>query len=147
VRRLFDAQRSDALFGNDTDQASYGGYAGQIAWMDWKLIARKPARSRRSIPTAFPVKVGGRCADWAFDGEWEKRNVYILEGHLEAAAVRLLERVLYVDKDIYAIPYSDMYDRGGQLWKIWGQHCHAQERGVPGSPTEIRRETRSFLRS
>src|SRR5262249_11508786 len=32
VRRLSSAQRSDALFGQDTDVDSYGGYAGQIAW-------------------------------------------------------------------------------------------------------------------
>jgi hypothetical protein len=38
VRRLSSAQRSDALFGQDTDVDSYGGYAGNIAWMDWKFL-------------------------------------------------------------------------------------------------------------
>jgi hypothetical protein len=35
VRRLSTAQRSDALFGQDTDVDSYYGYAGQVGWMDW----------------------------------------------------------------------------------------------------------------
>jgi hypothetical protein len=34
VRRLSSAQRSDALFGQDTDVDSYYGYAGNPAWMD-----------------------------------------------------------------------------------------------------------------
>src|ERR1700687_4276082 len=55
VRRLSTAQRSDALFGQDTDQDSYGGYAGQIAWMDWKLLGTKDALAAFHT-TAFPVK-------------------------------------------------------------------------------------------
>jgi hypothetical protein len=39
VRRLSTAQRSDALFGQDTDVDSYYGYAGHIAW----LVERTPA--------------------------------------------------------------------------------------------------------
>src|SRR5581483_185064 len=38
VRRLSTAQRSDALFGQDTDVDSFYGYAGQVAWMDWKYL-------------------------------------------------------------------------------------------------------------
>ena len=41
VRRLSTAQRSDALFGQDTDVDSYYGYAGHIAWMDWKFLGEQ----------------------------------------------------------------------------------------------------------
>ena len=41
VRRLSTAQRSDALFGQDTDVDSYYGYAGQVSWMDWKYLGEK----------------------------------------------------------------------------------------------------------
>src|SRR5947207_2254422 len=41
VRRMSTAQRSDALFGQDTDPDSYWGYNGHIAWMDWKLLGVK----------------------------------------------------------------------------------------------------------
>jgi hypothetical protein len=41
VRRLSTAQRSDALFGQDTDVDSYYGYAGHIAWMEWKFLGEK----------------------------------------------------------------------------------------------------------
>src|SRR5215468_4946754 len=41
VRRLSTAQRSDALFGQDTDVDSYYGYAGHIAWADYKFLGDK----------------------------------------------------------------------------------------------------------
>src|SRR5207253_784725 len=41
IRRLSTAQRSDALFGQDTDVDSYGGYAGQSSWMDWKYLGER----------------------------------------------------------------------------------------------------------
>jgi hypothetical protein len=41
VRRLSTAQRSDALFGQDTDVDSYYGYSGHTAWMEWKLLGEK----------------------------------------------------------------------------------------------------------
>ena len=53
VRRLSTAQRSDALFGQDTDVDSYNGYAGQVAWMDWKYLGEKEvlgAGPRRTLP-------------------------------------------------------------------------------------------------
>ena len=118
VRRLSTAQRSDALFGQDTDQDSYGGYAGQIAWMDWKLLGVKDTLAAFHT-SAFPVKWADGANDWAFDGEWEKRPMYIVEGASKLPQYAYSKRVLYVDKETFAIPYSDMYDRGGQLWKVW----------------------------
>src|SRR2546422_284330 len=41
VRRLSTTQRSDALFGQDTDPDSYWGYNGHIAWQEWKLLGEK----------------------------------------------------------------------------------------------------------
>jgi hypothetical protein len=41
VRRLSTAQRSDALFGQDTDVDSYYGYSGHIAWMDFKYLGER----------------------------------------------------------------------------------------------------------
>src|SRR5205085_5633073 len=113
VRRLSSAQRSDALFGQDTDVDSYGGYAGQIAWMDWKLLGVKDALAAFHT-TAFPVKWAEGAADWAFEGEWEKRPMYVVEGASKLPQYAYSKRVIYVDKDEFVIPYSDMYDRGGQ---------------------------------
>ncbi len=133
VRRLSTAQRSDALFGQDTDQDSYGGYAGQIGWMDWKLLGEKQALGAFHT-TNFPVKWSDGATDWAFEGEWEKRNVYVLEGTSKLPQYAYSKRVLYVDKDVFIISYSDMYDRGGQLWKVWVNNFSFKKAAFPGSP-------------
>ena len=132
VRRLSTAQRSDALFGQDTDQDSYGGYAGQIAWMTWKLLGLKDALGAFHT-SAFPVKWAEGANDWAFEGEWEKRPMYVVEGESKLPQYAYSKRVLYIDKESYAIPYSDMYDRGGQLWKVWVNNFSYKKEPYPGS--------------
>jgi hypothetical protein len=79
VRRLSTAQRSDALFGQDTDQDSYGGYAGALAWMDWKFLGEKKVLGAFHSDN-FPVKWAPGAADFAFDDKWEMRDCYIVEG-------------------------------------------------------------------
>ena len=133
VRRLSTAQRSDALFGQDTDVDSYAGYAGQIAWMDWRLLGAQPVLAPFHT-THFPVKWADGAADWAFDGEWEKRDVWVVEGVSKLPQYAYSKRVLYVDKEIFVIAYSDMYDHGGELWKIWINNWRFAYEAFPGSP-------------
>jgi Protein of unknown function (DUF1329) len=117
VRRLSTAQRSDALFGQDTDVDSYGGYAGQIAWMDWRYLGEKEIIGvvhAKNVPVRWDAKV-----DWAFNDVWEKRRVHVIEGVSKLPQYAFSKRVLYIDKEAWGIPYSDMYDRSGELWKIW----------------------------
>lgn len=140
VRRLSTAQRSDALFGQDTDQDSYAGYAGAMAWMDWKLLGEKEVLGAFNT-RHFPVKWAGGSADWAFDDVWEKRQVYVVEGVSKLPQYAFSKRVLYVDKEIYQVPYSDMYDRGGELWKIWINDFGFRKEAFPGSPITYDEDT------
>ena len=118
VRRLSSAQRSDALFGQDTDQDSYGGYAGNIAWMDWRYLGTRtilaPVHAEH-----FPVRWGDGSGDFSFDDVWEKRPVYVVEGRSTLPQYAYSKRVIFVDREGFFIPYSDIYDRAGQLWKVW----------------------------
>ncbi len=117
VRRLSTAQRSDALFGQDTDVDSYFGYAGHIAWMDWKFLGEKDviaAFHAQHYPAKWNEKV-----DWAFDDVWEKRHVYVIEGISKLPQYAYSKRVIYIDKESWIVPFSDIYDRSGELWKIW----------------------------
>jgi Protein of unknown function (DUF1329) len=117
VRRLSTAQRSDALFGQDTDVDSYYGYSGHIAWMEWKFLGE---RDLLGVMHArhYPVKWDERV-DWAFDEVWEKRRVYVLEGTSKLPQYAYGKRVLFIDKEAWVIPHTDIYDRAGELWKIW----------------------------
>jgi hypothetical protein len=117
VRRLSTAQRSDALFGQDTDVDSYYGYAGHIAWMDWKYLGEKEvigAFHAKNYPVKWDEKV-----DWAFDDVWEKRKVYVIEGVSKLPQYAYSKRVLFIDKEGWVMPFTDIYDRSGELWKIW----------------------------
>jgi hypothetical protein len=131
VRRLSTAQRSDALFGQDTDVDSYYGYAGQVAWMDWKYLGE------RDLLGVFhaehnPVKWNDKV-DWAFDDNWEKRRVYVVEGTSKLPQYAYGKRVLFIDKEAWAIPYTDIYDRSGELWKIWINDISYRKRAFEGS--------------
>jgi hypothetical protein len=118
VRRLSTAQRSDALFGQDTDVDSYYGYSGHIAWMDWKYLGEKTILACMH-GEHYPVKWAEGAADWAFDDVWEKRNVYVIEGISKLPQYAYSKRVIFIDKESWVVPYSDIYDRAGELWKIW----------------------------
>ena len=74
--------------------------------------------SRRVHAEHFPVKWDEKV-DWAFDDVWEKRKVYVDRGHSKLPQYAYSKRVLFIDKESWGIPYSDIYDRSGELWKIW----------------------------
>ena len=117
VRRLSSAQRSDALFGQDTDVDSYDGYAGQIAWFNWKFLGEKKMLGPSTPRTSRPSTAGRRRLR-LLRQLGEARSVGG-RGRLEAGPVRLWKRVLFIDKETYFIAYSDIYDKAGQLWKVW----------------------------
>lgn len=130
VRRLSTAQRSDALFGQDTDVDSYGGYAGQIAWMDWSYLGEREIIAAMHS-RQFPVKWHSQV-DWAFDDVWEKRTVHVVEGVSKLPQYAYSKRVLYIDKESWVIPYSDIYDKAGELWKIWINNIGFRKKAFDG---------------
>ncbi len=130
VRRLSSAQRSDALFGQDTDQDSYAGYAGNVAWSDWKYLGDK------TLLGAFhsehlPVKWGQGSANFMQDDVWEARDVWVVEGISKLPQYAYSKRVIFLDKETYRIPYTDMYDNAGELWKIWVNNFKYAKKAIP----------------
>ena len=117
MKRFSTAMRSDALFGQDTDVDSYGGYAGQIAWMDWRFLGEREVLGVLH-GQHYPVRWDARV-DWAFDDVWEKRQVYVVEGRSRLPEYAFSKRVIFVDKEAWVIPFTDIYDHAGELWKTW----------------------------
>jgi hypothetical protein len=118
VRRLSTAARSEALFGQDTDIDSYAGYAGNPAWMEWRLLGTKrvlASMHSRNFPARWPA---GR-ADFVFEDTWEPRDVYMIEGRSRLPGYAYSRRVIYLDRESYVIPYTELYDQQGELWKAW----------------------------
>jgi hypothetical protein len=130
VRRLSSAQRSDALFAQDTDVDSYGGYAGQIPWFDWKYLGEKTILASFHAET-FPVRYCEGRGDFVFCDNWEKRDVWMVEGVSKYPQYAYGKRLLFIDKETYLIAYSDIFDRGGQLWKVWINNFGFRPRAAP----------------
>jgi len=127
VRRLSSAQRSDSVFGQDTDVDSYMGYAGNIAWMTWRYLGKKTMLGSYHSQHS-PVQWCPSPGDFAFCDDWEPRETYIVEGVSKLPQYAFSKRVLHIDAETYSVIYSDAYDRGGRLWKVWINQWRAADR-------------------
>jgi len=45
--------------------------------------------------------------------------VHVIEGVSRRPQYAYSKRVIFIDKESWVIPFSDIYDRSGELWKIW----------------------------
>lgn len=133
VRRLSTAQRSSALFGQDADPDSYWGYSGHIGWMDWKLLGEREMLGVLH-GKEFPMKACPPPANFMFCDVWEKRQVYAVEGVSKLPQYAYGKRVIFIDKESYIVTYEDIYDKGGQLWKVWIDHYTMRKQGRAGTP-------------
>jgi len=70
--------------------------------------------------------------DWAFDEVWERRRVHVVEGVSRLSQYAFGKRVLFIDREAWGIPYSDIYDRSGELWKVW-INDYSFRASVPGA--------------
>ena len=144
TRRMSSAQRSDALFGQDIDVDSYGGYAGQVPWFEWKLLGEKPMLASLHgvrLPPRPCEKDGGMT----FCENWEERpSVYVIEGRPKVPNYAYSKRLIYVDKESYFVIYSDLYDQGGELWKVVMQSIRTSKRPNPNVDYEYD-EPRMFI--
>jgi hypothetical protein len=132
LRRMSTAQRSDALFGQDTDQDSYWGFSGHIAWSDWKLLGVKEVLGVVHRENYRAQRCPGG-ADFAYCDNWEKRKAYVVEGVSKLPQYAYGKRVLYVDTEAWVTLYSDIYDKRGELWKVWLEFFSFRKQAFPGS--------------
>ncbi|MFT5040043.1 MAG: hypothetical protein ACI8TX_000997, partial [Hyphomicrobiaceae bacterium] len=132
ARRLSSSQRSDALFGQDTDQDSFAGYAGNVGWFDWKLLGEKTVLATFH-ETGIPVDWGPPSGDFIHKGTWEPRQVWVVEGASKLRDYAYSKRVIYIDKESWRIPFSDLYDRDGELWKVWVNSFKFATHPYPGA--------------
>jgi Protein of unknown function (DUF1329) len=132
VRRLSSAQRSDALFGQDADADSFFGYSGHIAWMDWKLLGMKDVMGSVHAEN-WPLKNCPGGGDFSFCDVWEKRPVYVIEGVSKLPQYAYGKRVIFIDRQAMLPLSTDMYDRAGQLWKVWIDFFSYKKQAIPNA--------------
>jgi hypothetical protein len=132
IRRMSTSQRSDSLFGQDTDQDSYWGFSGHIAWSEWRLLGVKEMLGVVHREH-YPVQRCPGGADFTYCDNWEKRPVYVIEGISKMPQYAYSKRILYLDSEAWVVLYSDMYDKRGELWKVWMEFFSYRKRSHPAS--------------
>lgn len=132
VRRLSTAQRSEGVFGQDIDLDSYGGYSGNPSWTDWRLLGTKTVIAVMH-GVGMPAKWLPAPNDFLFDDVWEPRDVWVLEGRSRLPGYAFGSRVMYVDRESFLIPYTEIFDLKGKLWKGLVQNWQARRKMAPDS--------------
>ena len=136
VRRLSSAQRSEGVFGQDVDLDSYAGYAGNPAWSNWKYLGKKTVLGVLHARN-YPARFQAPPADFFPDDVWEPREVYILLAVSRLGGYNFGQRVLYLDRDSLLIPYTEIYDLKGSLWKSLVQTWSFGHRPTPSAKRAV----------
>ena len=139
VRRLSTAQRSEGVFGQDIDLDSYGGFAGNPAWTQWRLLGVKTILASMHAE-GFPPDWQKGSANFMFDDVWEPREVYVIEGVSKLPEYAFGKRIIYLDRESWLIPYTEIYDLRGGLWKALIQTSRFAKKSRPSSKIEYPHE-------
>jgi hypothetical protein len=136
VRRLSTAQRSEGVFGQDIDLDSYGGYGGNPSWTSWRLLGTKTiiaSMHGRELPAKWLPPPN----DFLHDDVWEPRDVWVLEGRSRLPGYAFGSRVIYIDRESFFIPYTEIFDLQGKLWKGLVQNWVYRDQMRPESKYKV----------
>ena len=136
VRRLSTAQRSEGIFGQDIDLDSYGGYGGNPSWTSWRLLGTKTVIASMHGEN-LPGKWLPPPVDFLHDDVWEPRDVWVLEGRSRLPGYAVGSRVIYIDRESFFIPYTEIFDLDGKLWKGLVQNWVFRDEMRPGSKYKV----------
>jgi hypothetical protein len=64
---------------------------------------------------------------------WEKRRVYVIEGISKLPQYAYGKRVIYLDAEAWVVLGSDIYDKRGELWKVWLEFFSFRKQSDPES--------------
>jgi hypothetical protein len=123
VRRYSTSDRSGTLFGSDIDQDSIWGFNSKPEWWDFRLLGQKEilVPMHAGVYATYDVWCGkDGTAAWVPCVKWEKRKVWVIQGKPELLPVYAFsKRHLYIDQEAYNVSTSEMFDKAGELWKVW----------------------------
>ncbi len=123
VRRYSTSDRSGTLFGSDIDQDSIWGFNSKPEWWEFRLLGSKeilvPMHAGK-YATADLWCSDKDKASWVPCVKWEKRKVWLIDGRPERLPVYAFsKRHLWVDQEVYNVTTSEIFDKSGELWKVW----------------------------
>lgn len=132
VRRLATGQTTDAYLGSDLMIEDFGGYNGRVSDYHWTYMGTEnmlmPFYKHNELEDFAtdppPRKDGYQFVEFGGQGgcypliHWQLRKVYVVDGVPLDDSHPISKRRLYLDAQTFTIPYEDVYDVAGKLWKI-----------------------------
>jgi hypothetical protein len=138
VRRTSPAARSDPFMGGDSGTDDAYGFYGKISsmtykflgermvltpWMDKKKYVMKRNPDGSSYRPYWDKKLaaevpGARQAPFVWEGLiWIPLPVYLVEATPVDPYYNYGRQVFHISKDIFTMPYKDVYTKTGEYWK------------------------------
>ena len=133
VREVPAFDPSSAQLGQDIDFHSMWGYSGRLGDMKWKYLGERTVFA--SVHGANLPSRRATAGSFAFEDVWEPRTVYVIEGSSSDPVYSYGKRILYVDKETFVIPHSEIYSPDGQLWKMQINFLSFRPRTAPPGGT------------
>jgi uncharacterized protein DUF1329 len=151
VRRLASGQVTDAFLGSDLMIEDFEGYNGRISDMQWTfkgvrwMLVPFYEHNEMVLGDEFKTDDGFQYVTYGGKGgcfpniTWQVRKQYLVEAVPVDPSHPIGRRDIFLDAQTFAFSRINIYDRGGELWKMWfiGQgpdYAHLPEnkgRGVP----------------
>ena len=173
VKRTSGANRSDPFVGSDMSADDDSGWYGQNTSMKWRFIEEKvglynildwcaehPHKMEQGpngewiapsdvigMKPGFEDKSKG-WAHWAvLNAVWVPRIFYVIEATPLDPYYNYGKQIYWFDKETYAPPYKDIYNKAGENWKtfilyhrcfIWGKNKGVQAHAAGGTMYDSR---------
>lgn len=130
VRRLATGQTTDAFLGSDMMVEDFEGYNGRMSDMVWtykgtqNVLMPVHKHTEQQLSEEFKEPDGYKFIDVTGKGNcfgkttWQLRKAYVVEAKPVDPAHPISKRIYYFDAQAFFIPFSIIYDRKGELWKV-----------------------------
>lgn len=131
VRRLATGQTTDPFLGTDLMIEDFEGYNARVSDMTWTYKGTTtmllPMYGHNEVPLVEEDKqsdgyryVGATGKGSCFiNVTWQPRKTYVVEAKPVDASHPVGKRVFYIDAQTFTLPQTLIYDRKGELWKVW----------------------------
>ncbi len=151
VRRMDDNIMSSATLSGTSaeswDPDHFHGFDAKIEEYNYRFLGEKPmlasVHAEHSPETPCPTDGGASACPEA----WEMRKVYVVEATPRPDRIRPVaaRTVIYLDSEMWLVPYADTYDRTGNLFETRTYWLTYRDRPVPDARIAIYPFKRSFI--
>ena len=129
VRRVLrgdSSQRSTPVAGQMSSRDDFGAFDGQVPQFTYRYLGMKKLlacyENTKNLPY-YKKKYGGDASKMdkiEFPGDnWEVRDHYVVEIKSKDPRYPQSKKVLYFDKENFSGNWVVVWDRAGNLWKMW----------------------------